>query len=378
MPRASASTTAVILVGGEGTRLRPLTYGMPKPMVPVVNRPFLEHTLAYLNNYGVKNVILTLSYLPEVIQDYFGDGSNSGVRLNYAIEDTPLGTAGAVKNVERYLDGTFIVLNGDVFTALDIADMVAYHRSKGAKATIALTWVDDPSAFGVVETDSGGRVERFIEKPSPDCVTTHWINAGVYLLEPEVLQHVPTDTPYMFEKGLFPLLLQLGEPVYGYPFSGYWLDMGTSGKYLCLNCDLLLSKAKSALIQGLGRDEVYCDENVDIHPLASMVGPVVIGSNCRIDQQACVKGPVVIGPDCHIGERASIEGAVLWKGVNIGAGASVKQCILGTNAMVKASKQVIHRVVTSAPNKVAQIKDTYSCNREILSTLAADRSQKIK
>jgi len=336
VPGASASTKAVILVGGEGTRLRPLTYGIPKPMVPVVNRPFLEHTLAYLNNYGVKNVSLTLSN---------------------ANEDNPLGTTGAVKNVEKYLDSTFIVLNGDIFTSLDIADMVAYHRSKGAKATIALTWVDDPSAFGVVETDSEGRVERFIEKPSTDCVTTHWINAGVYLLEPEVLQHVPINTHYMFEKGLFPLLLQLGEPVYGYPFSGYWLDMGTSGKYLRLNCDLLLSKAKSVLVKGLDRDEIRCDKGVTIHPSASLVGPVVIGSNCRIDQQACIRGPVVIGSDCHIGERASIEGAMLWKGVNVGAGASVKQCILGTNAVVKGNGQVIHRVVTSVPTKVAQIKD---------------------
>lgn len=239
------SLKAVILVGGEGTRLRPLTYGMPKAMVPVLNRPFLEHTIAYLKNYKVKNIILALSYLPEVVQNYFGDGSNSGVQLNYAVEDNPLGTAGAVKNAERYLSSTFVVLNGDVFIGLDIADMLAFHRSKGAKATIALTWVDNPCAFGVVETDSNGRVRRFIEKPSPARVTTNWINAGIYLLEPEVLEHVPTNAHYTFERGLFPLLLELGEPVYGYPFSGYWLDMGTPGKYLRLNCDLLLSKAKA-------------------------------------------------------------------------------------------------------------------------------------
>lgn len=351
---------AVILVGGEGMRLRPLTYGMPKSMMPVLNRPFLEHTIAYLKDYGVKNIILALSHLPEVFQNYFGDGSNSGVQLNYAAEDKPLGTAGAVKNAERYLGSTFVVLNGDIFTDLDIADMLAFHRGKGAKVTIALTWVDNPCAFGVVETDSDGRVRHFIEKPSPARVTTNWINAGIYLLEPEVLEHVPTNAHYMFEKGLFPLLLELGEPVYGYPFSGYWLDMGMPGKYLCLNCDLLLSKAKSALIEGLSRDEVCCDKDVIIHPSAEIVGPAVIGSKCRIDQKTYIKGPVVIGPDCCIGEGASIEVAVLWRGVNIGAGVSLKQCILGANTKIKDNSQVINRVVTSDHTRVVQIKDTYS------------------
>jgi len=326
--------------------------------VPVVNRPFLEHTIAYLKNYGVKNIILALSYLPEVFQSYFGDGSNSGVQLNYAIEDNPLGTAGAVKNTERYLGSTFVVLNGDVFTGLDIADMLAFHRSKGAKVTIALTWVDNPCAFGVVETDSDGRVKRFIEKPSPSRVTTNWINAGIYLLEPEVLEHVPPNTHYMFEKGLFPLLLKLGEPVYGYPFSGYWLDMGTLGKYLSLNCDLLLLKAKSALIGGLSRDGICCDKNVIIHPSAKIVGPAVIGSKCRIDQKTYIKGPVVIGPDCYIGDSTSIEVAVLWRGVNIGAGVSLKQCILGTNTKIKDNDQIINGAVTSDHTRVAQIEDT--------------------
>lgn len=346
MPRASASMKAVILIGGEGTRLRPLTYEVPKAMVPVLNRPFLEHTFAYLKNYGVGDVILALGYLPEVVQNYFGDGSGSGVRLTYAVEDSPLGTAGAVKNVEQCLDSTFVVLNGDVFSDIDVADMLALHRDKRAKVTIALTWVDDPCAFGVVETDGAGRVKRFVEKPSPDQVTSHWINAGIYLVEPEVLQHVPPNTRFMFEKGLFPLLLELGEPIYGYSSGGYWLDMGTPGKYLCLNCDLLMAKAKSALIGGLARDEVCCDKDVIIHPSSEVAGPAVIGSRCRIDQKARIKGPMVIGPDCHIGEGANMEKAILWRGVDTGAGASVKQCILGTNIKIKDNDQVANRVIT--------------------------------
>ncbi len=353
------SLKAVILVGGEGTRLHPLTYEIPKAMVPVLNRPFLEHTIAYLKNYKVKDIILALSYLPEAIQNYFGDGSNSGVKLNYAVEDNPLGTAGAVKNAERYLTSTFVVLNGDVFTDIDIADMLAFHRGKGAKATIGLTWVDDPRAFGIVETESDGRVRRFIEKPSPAQVTTNWINAGVYLLEPEVLEHVPPNTHYMFGKELFPLLLKLGEPVYGFPSSGYFLDMGTPGNYLRLNCDLLLLKAKSALIGGLNREGVGCDKEVIIHPSAEVVGPAVIGSRCRIDQKACIKGPVVMGADCYIGEGANIEVAVLWRGVNIGAGVTLKQCILGTNTKIEDNEQVINAVVTSDKAQVVLIEGSY-------------------
>ncbi|GAH66135.1 unnamed protein product, partial [marine sediment metagenome] len=263
-------------------RLRPLTYDMPKPMVPVLNRPFLEHTIAYLKKFSVENIILALSYLPGSIRDYFGDGGNLGVQLTYSVESSPLGTAGAVKNAEQYLENTLVVLNGDIFTDLDIADMLALHRHKGAKVTIALTWVDNPCAFGVVETDSDGRVQRFIEKPSPDRVTTNWINAGIYILEPEVLEHVPTGSHYMFEKGLFPLLLELGDPVYSYPFTGYWLDMGTPEQYFRLNCDLLLSKAKSALVSGLSSNEVCCDKEAIIHPSAKIVGPVIIASRCRI------------------------------------------------------------------------------------------------
>lgn len=329
-------------------------------MVPVLNRPFLEHIIAYLRNYRVNDVILALSYLPEVIRNYFGDGSNLGIQLHYTVEDNPLGTAGAVKNAEQYLDSTFVVLNGDVFTELDIADMLAFHRSKGAKATIALTWVDNPCAFGIVETDSDNRVRRFVEKPSPSQVTTNWINAGIYLLEPGVLKHVPTNAYYTFEKGLFPLLLELGEPVYSYPFSGYWLDMGTPEKYLRLNCDLLLLKAKSALINGLSRDGVCCDKGVIIHPSAKIAGPAIIGSKCQIDQKAYIKGPVVIGPDCYIGDSVSLEAAVLWAGVNIGAGVSVKQCIVGTNTKIETSEQVISGVVTSSHRKAAQIENTHS------------------
>jgi len=355
MQKAGVCTKAVILVGGEGTRLRPLTYFVPKPMVPVLNRPFLEHTIAYLRKHGIDSIILTLGYLPEVIQGYFGDGSRLGIKLSYAIEQSPLGTAGAVKNADRYLDGTFIVLNGDIFTDIDITAMVAFHRHKRAKATIALSWVDNPCAFGVVETDDDGRVRRFVEKPSPDRVTTHWINAGIYVLEPEVLRYVPANCHYMFERGLFPHLVEIGEPVYGYASSGYWLDVGTPDKYHCLNCDLLQLKTGSALIEGLRRGETRCDSDVVIHPTAEIAGPVLIGSGCRIGEGVCIKGPVVMGQNCYVAGGASLEEAVLWDNVKVGGGASLKQCIVSSNARINGKERAINCIVIPDHVGVAQV-----------------------
>jgi mannose-1-phosphate guanylyltransferase len=310
-------------------------------MIPVLNRPFLEHTIAYLKNYQVQEIVLAVSYLPEVIQQYFGGGTGCGVRLAYALESSPLGTAGAVKNAEHYLDSTFIVLNGDIFTGLNLADMLALHRQKRAKATISLTWVDNPSAFGVVETDSEGRVLRFVEKPPPDQVTSHWINAGIYILEPDVLRHVPANSFYMFEQGLFPRLLELGELVYSYPFEDYWLDMGTADKYLQLSGDLLQSVARSALIGDFGRDEVRCDREVAIHRSAEIVGPVVIGGGCQIGQGVRIIGPVVLGPDCHIDKAARIERSVLWKGVEVNACAVLDRCVAGSDARIDSNNQAV-------------------------------------
>lgn len=348
---------AVILVGGEGTRLRPLTHATPKFMVPVLNHPFLEHTIAYLKKCHIGDIILALSN-PEVVRNHFGDGNSLGIKLTYSVEDTPLGTAGAVKNAQHLLDSTFVVLNGDVFSDIDLADMLAFHRRQRAKATIALTWVDNPSAFGAVDTapkgHPQGRVQRFVEKPSPDKVTSHWVNAGVYILEPEVLEHSPAPVKlgpaqrhYMFESGLFPRLLQLGEPVYGYPFSGYWLDMGTPEKYLQVNCDLLTAKAKSPLIGhwSAGGGEVRMEVGTIIHPSAQIAGPALIGSHCHISRGARLHGPVVMGPDCYIGEGAILEKTVLWKEAYIGRGAILQRCIVGSHTTVAEDARIVDGMV---------------------------------
>ncbi len=339
------SLKAIILIGGPGTRLQPLTDDMPKSMLPVLNKPFMEHTIAYLKQFGIEDIILTLNYLPEVVQDCFGDGSRFGVRLTYCLEKEPMGTAGAVKNAEQYLDSTFIVLNGDIFTDMDLADMLACHQNKGARVTISLNRVDDPSAFGVVETDSAQRVQRFIEKPPLAEATTNWINAGIYILEPEVLEPVPANSHYMFERGLFPLLLEMGEPVYGYPFNGYWLDMGNPEKYFSLNSDLSLLKVGSPIISGFGGG-IYCDRDVTIHPSAKIVAPVIMGSRCRISQGVYLKGPVVLGSDCLLGDGASIENAVLWNNVRIGANTRLSQCIISSDTSIEPNTRIVDYVVT--------------------------------
>ena len=335
-------TKAVLLVGGFGTRLRPLTNNRPKSFLPVLNRPFLEHIIVYLKNYGITDIILTLNYLPEVIQNRFGDGKEYGVHLTYCIEKDPLGTAGAVKNAEAYLNETFFVFNGDIFTDMNLADMLAFHRRVKAKATISLTWVDNPSAFGVVETDVNQKVKRFIEKPPLNEATTNWINAGIYVLEPEVFAQIPPGQHYMFEKGLFPRLLDIGSPIYSYSYKGYWLDMGTPQKYFNLNMDLLLSKTKSPLLIKHGFDS----RDNDIHSTAKIIGPALIDRGCKIGPGVCIKGPVIIGKECIIRDGAILEKAILWDNVSIGQNSQLNECIIASNTVIEDNSKIKDSVIT--------------------------------
>lgn len=321
---------AVILVGGEGMRLRPLTCNLPKPMVPIANRPFLEYTLEYLNRHGIEEVILAVSYLPHRIQSYFGKGEKSGLKLTYVVEESPLGTAGAVKNVARYLKEPFFVLNGDIFTDIDLSEMAAFHRKNKAMATIALLPVEDISSYGVVECDKKQKVLRFLEKPSRDAVTANTINAGIYFLEPQVLEHIPAQSFFTFEQGLFPLLAQKGEGLYGFAARGYWIDIGTPEKYLSLHYDLLLGKAR----QLSPNQEVLWGDGCQVHPTAQVRGPVVIGKNCVIGPRVQITGPTVLGDKCEIQAGAVVERSVLWEGVHLGAGTIVKNCVISSRCYI--------------------------------------------
>ncbi len=316
---------AVILVGGEGTRLRPLTCNMPKAIVPILNKPFLEHLLSYLRKHGIEEVILAVGYNPKPIRDCLGDGSRLGVRIHYLMEESPLGTAGAVKNAEPLLDDTFVVFNGDILTEIDLTAMIKRHREVQPKVSIALTPVDNPTIYGVVETDAQGMVKRFLEKPGWDKVTSNMINAGIYILEYDVLKYIPVAEHSMFERHIFPRLIDIGEPLLSYSSNDYWVDIGAPDKYLKAHHDMLLR---------WNNKEVRAAETSRIHPEAILEGPLLIADGCTIAAGARLIGPTVLGSRCEIGKNTVIEGSVLWDGSRVKEGAILKDCILGAGCSV--------------------------------------------
>ena len=337
---------AVILAGGEATRLRPLTCNTAKVMVPVLNRPFLEHFIAYLKKHNVTEVILALGQQIEQIQGYFGNGSDFGVKITYSIEDSPMGTAGAVKKAERFLDSSFIVFNGDVFTEIDLTAMMNLHRQKKASASIALTPVDNPTIYGVVETDDEGRVKRFVEKPSWDEVTTNMINAGIYIMEPSILAYITPNVFSMFERDVFPPLLKEGQTIYSYPSEAYWIDIGTPEKYLKLHHDLLHRYPADEGIKFEGESFV--------HPSAQIESPVIIGTGCFIDKDCIIRGPAVLGPKCRIGEGAVIEGAVLWQNCKVSNGAKLRNCIVASNCRIEEESEVLDNCVLGDNTRIGE------------------------
>lgn len=324
---------ALILVGGKATRLEPLTINTPKAMVPVLNIPFLEYVICHLRSYQIKDIILAQGHLAQPIESCLGDGRQFDVRLYYSIEDSPLGSAGAAKYAEKYLNETFLVLNGDIFADLDFTAMIDLHRKRKAKATIAVTPVDDPTSYGLVEVFTQGRVKRFIEKPKREEVTTNMINAGAWLVEPEVLSQIPTKTQFSFERNLFPRLLADGEPVYAYPSSGYWMDVGTPETYLRLHRDLLSGKSgQYTPTQGL-----VIGKQSALHPTVKITGRVVIGANCFVGRGVKLIGPVVIGTGCTILENSVIENSIIWHDTHLGVGVNLKDCIVANNCRLGAN-----------------------------------------
>jgi mannose-1-phosphate guanylyltransferase len=323
---------SIILVGGEGTRLRPLTYSVVKSMVPVVNRPFIEHVISRLALHNIREIVLAMGYKPDSIFQYFKNGAGTDLKLRYSMEERPLGTAGAVKNVAEDQDSTFFVLNGDVFSDIDYTGMLNFHMQNRAMATIALTYVEDPTKFGVVETDSTGRVKRFVEKPKLEEVTSHWINAGVYILEPQVLNYIPQGQPYMFETGVFPAMLDKAERVFAYPSTAYWIDMGTPEKYHQLNNDILSGRCSSPLYKA---QPVTADPSANIHPSARLTAPVMIGANCNIAEGVELTGPVILGKGCIINRNSRLQNTVLWDNIFVGETSSITNSIIASGAKIK-------------------------------------------
>jgi mannose-1-phosphate guanylyltransferase len=314
-------------------------------MVPVLNMPFLEHVLRHLNQHQVRQVILAQGHLAPAIESYFKNGRHLGVELSYVVEDAPRGTAGAAKNADKYIDGTFLVLNGDIFTGLDISSMVNFHRQKEAKITIACTPVEDPSAYGLIETSSDGRITRFLEKPKKEEITTNLINAGTYILEPEVLAHIPPQTTFSFEREVFPALLQTGWSVYAYPSDAYWIDIGTPAKYLKLNQDMLIGKNNAARFGFATGNEVRIGNNTKLHHTARITGPVLIGENCSIGPGVNIKGPTAIGDNNIIGEESSIEESLIWWNTYIGERVQLKKSIVANGSRFEGDNVIENAVI---------------------------------
>ena len=317
------------MAGGEGTRLRPLTSNQPKPMVPIVGKPCMEHILDLLRRHDMHEVVVTLAFMPQSIRTYFGDGTTLEMDVDYSVEEQPLGTAGSVRLARERLDDTFLVISGDALCDVDLTGLVAAHREKGAAVTIALKSVDNPLEFGIVVTDEDGRVERFLEKPSWGQVFSDTINTGIYVLEPEVLRHIPTDRPYDFSKELFPLLLEMGRPIYGHVLDGYWQDIGNLEQFRQANFDALDGRVQLD-IPGLRlRGNVWVSEEVDINEVAGVAGPAFIGANCRIADGASIGAHAVLSQGVIVREGARVTRSVVDAGSYLGRSSVVEGAIIG-------------------------------------------------
>src|ERR671921_2741181 len=337
---------AVIMAGGHGTRLRPLTSDQPKPMIPIVNVPCIEHIVRLLESHGVTDIVATLQFMPEEIQDYFGDGSDWGVNMRYSIEGVPAGTAGSVKLAEEHLEGgRVLVVSGDALTDADLTRIVEFHQAKGAEATIVLKSVENPLDFGIVITEEDGRISRFLEKPAWGQVFSDTVNTGIYLLEPSVMGEIPDpeDGEYDFSKELFPGLLEEGRPLYGYVTDDYWEDIGTLEQFAGAQRDVLDGKVKGVRPPGTRlRENIYVGRRAQVDDDA-LEGPVVIGENVRVDEGAKISPYSVIADNVVISAGATVERSVVAEGTYVGEGAELLDTLVGRNSYVQARARILER-----------------------------------
>jgi mannose-1-phosphate guanylyltransferase len=342
---ACACSQAVILVGGEGTRLRPITSRVPKPVAPLLERPVLAYLLDHLARFGLRRVVFSTGFLAEAIRAAVGDGSAFGLEVRYVVEDRPLGTAGAFKNALGELDdGYFLAFNGDVLSEVDLAALVEFHLERRALGTVFLTPVTDPRRYGMVDLDEDGRVLEFLEKPSEDVIGGALINAGVYVLEPEVLDTVPAGKAFSIERGVFPGLASQGR-LFGYAGAGYWRDIGTPDSYLEAHFDILQRTFQAPLAGGIGESYMLVSPEASVESGARVLPPAYVGPGARIATGARVGPLAVIGRDCTVGEKAAVVESVLQEGVRIGAGASLERAIVVRDASIGARSMVSHAVI---------------------------------
>jgi mannose-1-phosphate guanylyltransferase len=327
---------ALILAGGEGTRLRPLTSTVPKPVVPLVDRPFIAFMLEWLREHGIEDVIMSCGFLATSVRNVLGDGSGLGIRLRFVEEPDPRGTAGALKFAESMLDERFLMLNGDVLTDIDLTAQIAQHERSGARATLALVPVEDPSAYGLVHLADDQSVSDFVEKPSSDSIDTNLISAGAYVLEREVLELVPAQRNVSIEREVWPLLI--GNGLYGYASDSYWLDIGTPERYLKATFDIIEGNVHTAVTERLG--EGYLAIDPDSRADGRVIPPAVLERGVHVAKGAHVGSLVVLGEGVEVGEGSTVERAVIMNGAEIGAGCTLRDCIVAAGCRVGEGGQV--------------------------------------
>lgn len=336
---------AVIMAGGEGTRLRPLTCNRPKPMVPVANKPVMEHIIELLKKHNLKEIAVTLQYMPDLIKDYFHDGKEFGTNMLYYTEQTPLGTAGSVKNAEDFLDDTFIVISGDALTDIDLSAAIEFHLRKGSVATLVLKKVDIPLEYGVVVTDSEGRITRFLEKPSWGEVFSDTVNTGIYILSPEIFGYYKKNEMFDFSKDLFPILLKEKRPMFGFITEDYWCDIGDLKAYHQANIDVLDGKVRVNIPGKEMKERVWVDEGVEIEDIDSIEAPCIVGKNCRIKSDTVIGNYSVIGENNIIDTRSSIKRSILWKNCIIDKNVQLRGCVICNKVHMKAGSSTFEHSV---------------------------------
>lgn len=334
---------AVVMAGGEGSRLRPLTVGRPKPMVPVVNKPVMQHILELLKRHGYTDVVVTLQYMADYIQDYFGNGQTYGVKIQYAIEEAPLGTAGSVRNASAQLDKAdpILVISGDALTDFDLPRIVAWHRQRKALATMVLYRVPNPLEFGVIVTDDEGRVTRLHEKPSWGEVISDTVNTGIYVFDPSILDLIEPGRSVDWSKDIFPLLLEKGAPLYGYVAEGYWCDIGNLTEYRRASADVLTGQVRLGPLGHYHGGGVWTGDNVEIAPDAQLIGPIYLGNEVKIKGGAVIHGPTSIRDYTIVDNRAQVDRSLVWRNCYIGEGAELRGTIVCRQSTMKA-KSVLY------------------------------------
>lgn len=336
---------AVVMAGGEGSRLRPLTINRPKPMVPIVDRQVMAHIIELLKIHGITEIVVTVQYLANVIQDHFGDGSGHGVHIDYSLEEQPLGTAGSVKNAEHLLKEPFLVISGDAMTDFNLERIISFHQERKALATLTLTRVPNPLEYGVIIVDENGRVTQFMEKPSWGEVFSDTVNTGIYVLDPEVFKYIPKGKITDWSKDVFPQMLRKNDQLYGFIAEGYWTDVGTIEEYMRANRDYMIGKVKLPRVGHNQGNDLWLEGDAEIAPDAQFIGPVFLGHGVKIKSGAIIHGPTAIRDYAVVDSRATIDRSIIWRNSYIGERAELRGAIVMRQCNIKSRAVLFEGVV---------------------------------